>query len=290
MSPAGERDGLAERCRAARRDPELAVLEGLHALKHALRFGGEIVEAWTRDPHALDRLARSLAPDVAGAIADLAIPIDDDAFAELAPSPHPTGVIALARRPTVDPTGLLAAPRPGRGEARDDDGPRPGPVVLLERPTHHGNIGAVVRVAAAAGATGVLVTGPHDPWHPSSIRGGAGLQFALPVASLEPDGVERAMGSERPVVVLDPRGEPLGAGEPGAVGPSTGDAGRKEAPGLAGALLVFGSERTGVSRRLLERADRRVSIPMRPDVSSLNLATAVAAVLYLAGAPFPSRP
>ena len=46
------------------------------------------------------------------------------------------------------------------------------------------------------------------------------------------------------------------------------------------AVLAFGSERHGLGAALLARADARVGIPMRPGVSSLNLATAVAVVLY----------
>ena len=46
------------------------------------------------------------------------------------------------------------------------------------------------------------------------------------------------------------------------------------------AVLAFGSERHGLGAGLLGRADVRVGIPMRPGVSSLNLATAVAVVLY----------
>ncbi|HWT93945.1 MAG TPA: TrmH family RNA methyltransferase, partial [Solirubrobacteraceae bacterium] len=47
-----------------------------------------------------------------------------------------------------------------------------------------------------------------------------------------------------------------------------------------GALLAFGTERHGLSDALLAQADARVRIPMRAGVSSLNLATAVAAALY----------
>ncbi len=48
----------------------------------------------------------------------------------------------------------------------------------------------------------------------------------------------------------------------------------------ARAVLAFGTERHGLSEALLERADQRLAIPMRAGVSSLNLATAVAAVLF----------
>ena len=92
-------------------------------------------------------------------------------FARLAPYRRPPGVLALARRPPVDPDQLL-----GR--------PADAPLILLENPGDLGNIGAVVRVAAAAGAAAVLTTGRHDPWHPAALRGSAGLHFALPVAAL----------------------------------------------------------------------------------------------------------
>jgi TrmH family RNA methyltransferase len=46
------------------------------------------------------------------------------------------------------------------------------------------------------------------------------------------------------------------------------------------ALLAFGAERYGISESLLAQAHDRIAIPMRPGVSSLNLATSVAAILF----------
>jgi TrmH family RNA methyltransferase len=131
-------------------------------------------------------------------------------------------------------------------------------VVLLDNPSHLGNIGAVVRVAAAAGAGAVLTMGRQDPWHPAALRGSAGLHFALPVARLE-----ALPTTDRPLVAIHPEGDEL---QPGAIPDD--------------AVLAFGTERWGLGRALLDRADRRLAIPMQPGVSSLNLATAVAVVLY----------
>jgi TrmH family RNA methyltransferase len=133
--------------------------------------------------------------------------------------------------------------------------------VLLEDPRDLGNLGACVRVAAAADVAGVLSTGSHDPWHPDALRGAAGLHFAIPVARLGDLGELDA--SERPLLAVDPEGEPL---NPAELDPR--------------AVLAFGTERHGLSRELIGRADARVSIPMQPGVSSLNLATSVAAVLF----------
>jgi TrmH family RNA methyltransferase len=236
---------LIRRFRSARRDPDLALLEGFHALKHALRFGAELQEAVTCDRPQLERLAAELAPDVAGRLAAAAATVSPELLAELVPQAPRTGVVAIGRRRRVPPAEILADSR----EA---------PVVLLEDPRTMGNLGACVRVAAAAGAAGVLTTGPNDPWHPDALRGAAGLHYALPVAS-----VEELPAGGRPLLAIDPGGEDL---RPAELPPR--------------AVLAFGSERRGLGEALLERADARLGIPMRAGVSSLNLATAVAAVLF----------
>ncbi len=253
-----------ERFRRARHDRDLAVLEGIHPLKHALRFGADVTDIVGPDPGAVLRLAGDLAPDVADAVADRFVVVAEETFEELAPRPPASGVLALARRPIVDLRGALASREPA-------------PIVLLEGPTHLGNIGAVVRVAAAAGAAAVITTGRHDPWHPVALRGSAGLHFALPVGRIDftrvaaPGELPVLDGGalptfRRPLLALDPEGEALTEG----LIPSR-------------ALLAFGTESGGLSETLLEAADRRVRIPMRPGVSSLNLATAVAVCLYAAG-------
>ncbi|HKJ55811.1 MAG TPA: TrmH family RNA methyltransferase, partial [Nitriliruptoraceae bacterium] len=56
-----------------------------------------------------------------------------------------------------------------------------------------------------------------------------------------------------------------------------------------GAILAFGTERGGLSTGMVERADRLVRVPMRPGVSSLNLATSVAALLHGADLGGPDR-
>ena len=239
---------LVDRYRQARRDPSLAVLDGIHPLKHALRFGAQVVEAAVSDLGRVRRLAEEFAPDVADALVGLAAPVDEATFRQLSPVAPDTGVIAIARRPTVSAADVV----------RD----RSGLVVLLENPRNPFNIGAAVRVAAAAGAAGLVTTGAQDPWHPAAIVSGVGLQFALPVARAESlSGLVIPTG--RTLVVVDPQGDPM-----------------PWAPAPADAVIAFGTERRGSSRELLAMAGRRLAIPMTPGVSSLNLATAVAVALY----------
>jgi RNA methyltransferase, TrmH family len=207
-------------------------LEGFHAVKHALRFAPDLVESVeVADLRAARALSDQLAPDVTAALIARAV---------AAPVDHPTGVQGTARRPPEDRTVLQA---------------RTAPLLLLDRPRHPGNAGAAVRVAAAAGACGVAVTGELDPWHPAVLRGSAGLHYALPVLRVH---VDELAG---PVLVLDAGGEQLSHVPDDAV-------------------LVVGSERAGVSDDLRRRADAVVGLPMRAGVSSLNLATAASAALY----------
>jgi len=224
------------------------VLEGFHALKHALRFDVRLLEVVVSKEAPLERLSTVLAPDLGARLRELARAVEPSVFAQLAPLPPPTGVIALAERRAGDPGAMLAAPRTA-------------PVVLLEDPRDLGNMGACVRVAAAADAAGVLSTGSHDPWHPDALRGAAGLHYALPVARLAaPEALDTL---DRPLLAIDPEGEHL---DPAALPPR--------------AVLAFGTERYGLSAELAARADAKLSIPMRGGVSSLNLATSVAAVLF----------
>lgn len=242
-----EQSRLVDRFRRARGDDGWAVLEGFHALKHALRFGGEVEAVLTSEPAELERLAAELAPDVGARLRELATPVSEDVYRELGPYAHHTRVAAIARRPDFAPTRVI--------ERRD------APAILLEDPRHHGNLGAVVRVAAAADAAGVLTTGVQDPWDPVAIRGSGGLHFALPVGRIG-SVVELDRGG-RPLFAIDPEGDDV---DPRALPPD--------------AIYAFGSERRGLDAATIAAADRHLRIPMRPGVSSLNLATSVSAVLF----------
>ena len=192
-------------------------------------------------------LAAQLAPDTSPFLRERARSVTRSELEAVAGPPFPAGgVMAIARRPA---NALAALTEPTRSS---------GPVVLLDEPRHLGNVGAAIRVSAAAEAEAVVTTGTADPWHPTAVRGAAGLQFALPVGRLD-----SIAAVSRPIVALDPGGEPLDAGR---VPP--------------GAVLAFGSERRGLTAAVREAASATLALPMREGVSSVNLAAAVAAVLY----------
>lgn len=237
--------GLVARYRQARRDPTLAVIEGFHAVKHALRFGAEFICVHGAKNGTWRQLARSHAPDIGDQLNEMTEVLSDQTFPELAPQAPDTGLIALAKRPSVAPDFLGSSPNDA-------------PLILLDHPAHGGNTGAVIRTAAAAGAAGVISFGPDDPWHPNVIRGSAGLHFALSVIS-----TAKLPSFRRTLLAFDADGEPLRASFL-----------------EGGPVIALGSERRGLSIETRARADRILSLPMRQGVSSLNLAASAAIILY----------
>lgn len=235
------------RVRAVRRGTDGVLLEGVHALKHATRFGADIEVTVTPDAARLSALLAELAPDIA--LPDRLLEVDRTTWRTFTDGHElPSPALAVASRPDLAPAEVMAAP---------------GRIVVLEQPRHLGNLGAVVRVAAAAGAGGVVILGAADPWHPTAVRAAAGLQFAVPVARVD----HLPSVGDRPVIALD-------ASPGGGVGEAT--AGLETAQ----AVVLFGTERGGLSEGLRARATHTATIPMRTGVSSLNLATAVAVSLY----------
>lgn len=233
---------LIDQFQRARKNPKLAVIEGIQALKHAVRFKANIQTIATSDTTLLAELLEELAPDAKDQILAQAEKVEEATFAKLSPQPPRTKVIAIAQRKAY----TLAEVDPQK------------PIVLLEDPRDLENIGAVIRVAAAADIAAVCITGPADIWHPAVIRGGAGLQYAIPVFNTDISTLKKL---NRPLISLDPTG--------------------KEGTTLAhNSILVFGTERHGISQELLEQSNAVVRLPMKQGVSSLNLATSVAATLY----------
>jgi RNA methyltransferase, TrmH family len=130
-----------------------------------------------------------------------------------------------------------------------------------------GNVGAIVRVAEAAGATGVIAAAASaNPWGWKALRGSMGSALRLPIMHgvAADTAVADARGRGCRVVAAVPRD-----------GQSVFDA------DLTGPIAVLiGGEGRGLAPFLLDAADVRVTIPMQPPVESLNAAVTAAVILY----------
>ena len=231
--------------------PEV-LLDGMHLVTEALA---------ANVPLSLLAIADSSAelPEVAALVARLAgtatevMAMTDEVMAAVSPVRTPSGTVAVASAVEAPLASLFAGP---------------APLVLagwgVQDP---GNAGAIIRVADAAGASGVLFSeGSADPLGWKCLRGAMGSTFRVPVTSRVSAGdllaTTRAAGCR--LVVLLPRG-----------GASLFDA------DLEGPLCcLLGAEGAGLPETIVAAADLAITIPMRPPVESLNVSVTAALVGY----------
>jgi TrmH family RNA methyltransferase len=171
----------------------------------------------------------------------------------LSPVNSPTGVVATARIPLVSPASVLT--------------PEPALILAATGLQDPGNAGAMIRSAAAAGATGVVLDDlSADPWGWKALRASMGSAFHVPVVrsrALAALIAEWRRGHIR-IVATVPRG-----------GVSMYDV--DFTPPTA---VLLGGEGAGLPDDLLGAADTRVSIPMHGHIESLNAAVAAALLCY----------
>jgi 23S rRNA (guanosine2251-2'-O)-methyltransferase len=139
-------------------------------------------------------------------------------------------------------------------------------LVLVEDVQDPRNLGALLRVCEGAGVGRVLVRDRGSaPLSPAAVKASAGAAEWQPV--------ERVTNSAETLRRLKDEGFWVYGAEAGGRAPWEID--------LRGrVVLVFGGEEKGMRRLTRELCDDHVGLPMRGRVESLNLATAVAAVLY----------
>ena len=257
---------------------DLVLLEGVHALKHAVRFSAEVSEILTDDMDKALATANTVAPELVPLLASRAQVVSRTEFRSRTAQPVHTHVVAYAIRPDY----TLAECMPTAEH----------PAILLDDPRNTKNLGAVVRVGAAAFARGILVNGAVDLFDPMAVRGAAGLQWALPCVSSPTlmddldDLTERVPHDSGTTDVSGMTASSSGgptsaAARPLLVGLDAGGIPFDPAAFPGPVVFAFGSERTGLSTQVRARCDQIVSLPMAPHISSLNLATSVSAVMYL---------
>jgi len=227
------------------------LLEGPRLIEEALAAGVQIdIAAVSTAPTSVRRSAAVL--DRLDPAVTRLIRVSPAVMEALSPVSTPSGLVALA---TLHPADFDAAAPP----------PRPL-VVGLVGVQDPGNTGAVIRAVEAGGATGVITVGGADPYGWKALRGSMGSAFRLPVVrTLAPDTV-RAEANARGLRVLAavPRdGTPVADTD------------------LRSPCLVWlGGEGAGLDTRVVDTADEIVSIPMHPQVDSLNIAVAAALIVY----------
>jgi TrmH family RNA methyltransferase len=231
------------RDRRMRRREARALIEGPRLVEAFLERGGAPV-ALLASERALERA------DVARLVARCGLSpvvMSDAVFELIADAEAPVGI--AAEIPVPSEHSALAGAQA---------------CVFLEGIQDMGNLGAILRVAAAFDVPhAVLARGCADAWAPKTLRAGMGAHFALRI--LQTEDLAAAMGrfAGRIVCAVAHGGRPLAEID------------------LTGRMgLVFGAEGQGVSAAIAARAAERVTIPLAIGIESLNVAAAAAICLY----------
>jgi TrmH family RNA methyltransferase len=218
-----------------RRKTGLTLLEGPHLLVEALHSGVVPVRVFAL---ADDADTASLAGDNR---IDLVL-VDEPVLRRIAGTETPRGPVAMIQVPPAKPPS-------GTG------------MMVSWGVSDPGNVGTMIRTAAAFGWDFGHASGTADPWSPKVLRSGAGSHFRLTVAPVTSLGDLEGWGFTTVATVVS------GGREPALL-----DAGRY-------ALLV-GAEATGLPPEVIEAASVELTIPMPGGTESLNAAVAAAIVTY----------
>lgn len=225
------------------RDEGRTLLDGPHLLK-AFTAAGGMPDLLLVSESGYGR------PEIAAILSALpeveTLLLRDSLFREISGISSPVGLLAQIPVPPESPLPLLES------------------CVLLDGVQDAGNVGTILRTAAAAGIHDVaLGPGCAGAWTPRVLRAGQGAHFGLSIR-------EHA----NLAAIVD--------AFPGKVAATVAHEGHSlYAVDLTGNVAwMFGSEGAGLSEDLLARAGLRVCIPMALGCESLNVAAAAAVCLF----------
>lgn len=226
-----------------RRKAGRSLLDGVHLVSAYLQHAGAPEEIVVAEGAAKNQEIVSL---LSGCSVEPLI-LADGLFRALSSVTTPTGIMAVVKTPQAP-----ALPR------------APGPCVMLEDIQDPGNLGSILRSAAAAGVEDVYLSNACvQAWSPRVLRAGMGAHFVLNIFE----------GADLAALVAD---------YAGAVLATAGEAGTPvyEADLRGHVALLFGNEGAGLSHELHAAAHRTICVPMPGKAESLNVAAAAAVCLF----------
>ncbi len=236
--------------RKARERNGLFVAEGVRTVEELARSPLTVEVVLVAERAAADVRAAAVVRE----LATRGVPVlnlTDAEFDSAADTEHPQGLLAVAKQPRH----ALEALAPG-------DTMR---LLVLDAIQDPGNVGVLVRTAAALGATAVVaLPGTVDVWNAKVVRSAAGTHFRLPA-------IEAAFGELQ---------QYLGAHHVALWGTDAGGTPIDTVTAPARLAIAVGNEGAGLSSVLRERCANVVSLPMSPDVESFNVAVAAGITLY----------
>jgi len=235
------------------------LIHGIKLAREALHCGVILEHILLREDSA-DRALDALR-DAARGLSVRVMVLGESAFSKISPEKSPEGVICVAK--TLDKFHKFATIKKGEPFLAGD-----GRLLLLESLRDPGNLGTVLRSAAAFGTTCVLLSADcAELYNPRTLRAAMGAIFKLPTLRVD----------DLPAAIADLRA----AGRRVWATALDADAVRLDALSLeTGDCFLVGNEGHGLSHEAIAAADGAVFIPMRADTESLNAAAAAAVCLW----------
>jgi TrmH family RNA methyltransferase len=230
----------------------LTLIDGARELRQALSAGVIVETAFVAPSRVRSEEARAALHDLEDKITDI-VEVSEAVFAKLAFGDRSDGIVAIVRTGSVE----LESLRLTLGEPL---------VVVVEAVEKPGNLGAILRTADGAGASGLIAADPlTDLFNPNAVRASLGTIFRVPLA---------AASSRATLDWLTTRAiTPIAARVDAAI-PYT------EVDMRGPIAIVLGSEATGLSSGWDDPRVTSVCIPMLGTADSLNVSVAAAIMLY----------
>ena len=249
-------NSLLRLARAVRdgKDESLIFVEGLRLCEEALNSGLKIHAVIYSNEIARKERAAALLSELSNKCERMG-EVNESLLATVSYTKTPQGVIVLAARPVSGKERLAAT------------GAKLPLLVIMDSINNPVNVGAILRSAEAAGATGVITTGESsDPFSPKALRGAMGSAFRLPIWSGASYAEALSWCAARKIktVCSDLSATTL----------------HTKIDWTGSRALILGPESTGLSAEQVRLADERVKIPMHGEVESLNVGVAAAILLY----------
>lgn len=173
--------------------------------------------------------------------------LNERVFAKLSDLASPVGILAVCERPTN------AIPIATAGD-----------LIVLDRIQDAGNVGTILRTAAAAGIqAAVCMPGTADPWSPRVLRAAMGAHCALSIIEEEFAQIRQAYAVHQ--VIATAADSAVALYDTDLAGPT---------------IWLFGNEGAGLDPSLRAQATNCVRVPIAESTESLNVAAAVAVCLF----------
>lgn len=228
------------------------VLEGYRLIKHAYQSGAKFDYVFVTESFSESREYEELVTN--SDLNNISILITEELLNKISDTINPQGIIAVVYEMDSDITQIIN---------------RNKNILVLDRIQDPGNLGTIIRTAAAAGFGGIIsLKGTVDIYNLKVLRATAGAIFNIPfINKLDYNNFRKILKenfSDYKMICADVNTELL----------------YNEVEYDDKNILVIGNEGNGIRNELLEKADKKIKIPLNNNIESINAAMAAGIIMY----------